>query len=780
MKTLAMPIDKYFQIIKPTYIYLKIIPHKSNRNQNTSSLAKAICGMFKTINQRIEKIEHKYIYHTDWKCSYMIDINKTDANDICFYFIVPQHYKNLAKEKIREVWNKSDIEEVNMIKPFNNNAVKYQLNYKLEDALSLKINRSNNEPLNSILNVFDIMESGDRVSILYNFQYYGTYMWENSYKNSIDKWKNHKSLEKQRGTGYFVKAIANVVVDMLDMILGVFTDLFGGVKTNTTQDLSLVESLADVINGNKKNLSKDTLNKGTKNVLKTQIAIISESSNLNRANSNALSVCQSYKLLEDDNSLVYKKIKQPLKIEDKKFKGVDDNIFSVDECHNFLQSPGRELLNEYSIDHTKVIENPLPVELQHGVKYLGEVKYKEDKYKSYLEDEYNIGNLPLVTIGSQGGGKTTYMSNYVKYCSDAGESVVLVDFIKNCELSDSIKKAIPKDKIIEIDLGTEKGIQGLGYNEIIIKESMSDFEKLKLANLQSQQVMALVDSISVGDPLSSRMRRYLNSAATIVLSQGHNSIKAVIDCLERHDKRKKYIDNLSDNLKNMLEDELNTLEELNEYSKIMTKDNPIPDIIGTKASKIEHILDRIGMLREDFKLKYMYNKPLKDNIDLVKCMENGKVILIKMNEQDFQSPMIKNIMVTYWVSKIWLASQIRGGLHDKPLRTNIIIDEVFQAPTCMNTLEYILPQSRKFGCKFVFSTQYIKQLEKIFNTLEASGSSYMLLKGCLEDDFKHFKSKIDNFEFEDLRDMEQFHSMNLIYYSKGYSSFISKLPPPIK
>ncbi len=30
----------------------------------------------------------------------------------------------------------------------------------------------------------------------------------------------------------------------------------------------------------------------------------------------------------------------------------------------------------------------------------------------------------------------------------------------------------------------------------------------------------------------------------------------------------------------------------------------------------------------------------------------------------------------------------------------------------------------------------------------------MLLKGCNEDDFNHFKNKFDDFEYEDLRDME--------------------------
>ena len=97
----------------------------------------------------------------------------------------------------------------------------------------------------------------------------------------------------------------------------------------------------------------------------------------------------------------------------------------------------------------------------------------------------------------------------------------------------------------------------------------------------------------------------------------------------------------------------------------------------------------------------------------------------------------------------------------------------------METLEYILPQSRKFMLKFIFSTQYMKQLDNIFEVLEASGASYMLLKGSTESDFNYFKSKFANYEYEDLLNLEKYHSLNLIYYSQGYASFITKLPSPI-
>ena len=56
----------------------------------------------------------------------------------------------------------------------------------------------------------------------------------------------------------------------------------------------------------------------------------------------------------------------------------------------------------------------------------------------------------------------------------------------------------------------------------------------------------------------------------------------------------------------------------------------------------------------------------------------------------------------------------------------------------------------------------------------------MLLKGSLKEDFNYFKEEIgENFTYEDLDSMEQYSSLNLIQYSEGFSSFITKLPKPV-
>lgn len=766
----SIKFSEYFKLIKPEYVYLQITPHKSIRNYNSSNIAKAIAHTYRTINKRIYKQQKKLFFETNFKISYMIDITYNNSD---FYFIIPKVFKNIIIEKCKEIWSKATLEIVDAPGELKEDAEMYSLSYKKEDALSLAVDKKSNEPLNSVLSVMDIMKDDDRVRVIYNFLPSSQFGWLDRYNTTLDKIKEHKSIEKKQMTfDYIFRSSLIGIFSIFDGLVQVLNDFLGGAPEDNKK--SLYSAIIGILE-QQQSLSSSTNKKKEATVLNTQIAILSQSEDDTRRANNSLSVSQAYRTLDEDNELISKKEKHKIKIEDYDFK-IDSNTFSTDEISNFIQIPGRMLLLQHKIKHINVEENNIPLELQEGTKRLGVAKFKGTKIPAFLENEYNNANLPLTLIGSQGGGKTTYIGNYSKDCIEAKEGLIALDFIKNCELSETIKNHVPKEKLIELDLGTKEGIQGLGYNEIEIRQDMDTFKKCELASLQTQQIMSLIDSVGQGDPLTSRMRRFLNAGANVVFVQGCNSVRNVIECLEDFRKREIYINNLSIDLKNELQDEINTLRELDEWSKGNKREGIEPEIIGSNTSKIEGILDRVGMLREDYKLKYMYNKNLNENINLVKAMEEGKVVLIKMREADFPTKMQKNILITYFITKIWLASQLRGMKAGELTRCNIIVDEIFQAPTTMDILEYILPQSRKFACKFVFSTQYISQLDKIFDTLEASGSGFMLLTGSTENDFNHFKSKLDNFEYEDLKDMEQFSSMNLIKYSKGYSSFITKLP----
>lgn len=138
-KIKSMSLKDYFKIQKPIYRILKLTPDTSIRNYNSSNIAKAIQYMYKTISQRIHREEKKIFIEAPVKCSYMIDIQK---NNVDFYFVIPERYLGLIKEKITETWPKLTIEEVTQVKQFSQQAIKYKLNYSREDALSLNINKN--------------------------------------------------------------------------------------------------------------------------------------------------------------------------------------------------------------------------------------------------------------------------------------------------------------------------------------------------------------------------------------------------------------------------------------------------------------------------------------------------------------------------------------------------------------------------------------------------------------------------------------------------------------
>ena len=162
----SIKLSDYFEFVNPEYIYLRIIPHKSIRNYNSSNIAKAIANTYRGINKRIRREQKKLFFETNFKISYVIDI---EYNNASFYFVVPRPFKNIIIEKIKEIWAKATIEETEPIKDISKEADVYELSYKKDDALSLQVDKKSNEPLNSILSVIDIMKEDDRITILYNF-----------------------------------------------------------------------------------------------------------------------------------------------------------------------------------------------------------------------------------------------------------------------------------------------------------------------------------------------------------------------------------------------------------------------------------------------------------------------------------------------------------------------------------------------------------------------------------------------------------------------------------
>ncbi len=761
----AIKLSNYFQLINPTYTYIQIVPHRSIRNYNSSNIAKAISHTYKSINKRVHKEQKKIFIETNFKISYIIDIEKNNAN---FYFLVPVIYKSIILEKISEIWSKATIKEVEDIPTFSVNSTTYSLNYKKDDALSLNVNKTNNEPLNSILNVMDIMQDTDRLRIAYNFMPIRQIGWKERYEEMENKVKNNKPLEKKiTSFEYILKAILGTVLTTLDCILEVLQDFTGG---NTNKDNeSLYKNVMSII-GQQNDTSKNTKKKKEATIINTQIAVISDSIDKTRQENNALSICQSYNVLSEDNELIYKKVKKTINIEDYDYK-IDINMCSSDECQNFIQIPADHLLKDFKINHIETTETPIPVELLEGTMCIGSNICKGKSSKAYLSTDKDFRNLTLCVIAPTRSGKTTLLKHLVKDSIDNNECSIIFDFCGECEFSNDVSSAIDKNKILNIDCSNFDELQGLGFNEIFA-DSNNTFEVYKSAKMQTAQLVNFINSINIDNELEPRMNRYLK-ASSLVVFISNGSIKDVFNVLEDYKIRRQFIDKIQPTQRSNLEEYVLALQELDDWCK--TKE---PQVVGTKVSYIQGILNRLDVIKSNVYMELMLKKDCSNNINLVQEMQKNQLICLKMKETMFSTDEEKDVYCTYWINKIWGALQQRHSIlkEEDRVKVNLFFDELYQVPCCQTFLKIKLNQIAKKTAKSIISCHSLEQIKYIRPELKSANTSYMLIAGCNKDNYLELKQELEPFELDDLLNLKRYYSLNLIKCNDGYAKFITKLP----
>lgn len=769
-KVQSVPLSKLLEVKKAEYITVQLIPTKSNKNNATSSIATLINSMYVKVNKLITIENKKLIIKNTLKASYYIHITKRDVG---FYFIIPKVHFIKFKSKFTEVWKNIEIREVDSIPIDPNECTKYQLRYSMNDSLSLSVDKRNNELLSSNISVLEVLEQNECVGIFYNFiptsEQESNY-FKITYKEAIERYKNGENLKKS-------KNVIDLGIITLKFLITFLDDLVNSILSTSKINHQLFISTNKVE-------SPSTIRKAKNNICKSQVIILSKSDKKEREKQLSLSACNSFDEISEDNKLVSKKINKKINIYSTIINDVTVNMTSEDECNNFIALPGASLLNQYkNIEHKQTRENPVPEELKLGVVNLGEVKYKDNKECAYLSNDKSLQSLPLAIMGGSRSGKSTFSINMCKNIIDSGEGLIVIDFIKNTELAEQIKSIVPINRLIEIDLSNPKHVQSLAYNEIRIKEGMSKDEVLKTARMQANYVLQLVNIINNDDKqLAPKMRKYLGAAARVAFCSPGTSMKDILKILQSHTVRHEFIDKLSEELKIDLEDSIIALEELDDYNKV-AKDNPIPTICGTKDNKIEGIIDRIDLLRENLVIDSMLSKDPKDNVDFVDAIEQGKVVLIRMRDIDFDDDISIDILTTFFIQKIWIATKIRGTMHEHPGRCTVLIDEVFQSPTSQKLLTKQFVQSAKFGLKYVLTLHYMDQLSKeAQSALKNSNASYMLISGVDKKAFEALEEEfnIHGYCLDDLLNLKQYHSLNLIKSKDGYESFITKLPPELK
>ena len=755
-KAKSMKLNDYVKVVKNEYVTVQIIPAKSNRNNNTDAIAQIINKMYLKANQLIIRENKKLIISTQMKASYYIHITKDKVE---FYFIIPKIHITKFKTKFIEVWKNVEVKEVDRIPVDINKGTKYQLNYKYNDSLSLDVDKRSNDLLNANLSTLEILEAGESIGIFYNFIPTGereTNYFQVNHNEIINKYKNGNNLKKSKNIG-------DILISSIRFLIGFIDDFISSMQKNLNSSTKVV--------GIKREPTPATIKKASKDIIKTQIIISSQSTSRSREQTLLNSVSNSYKSISNDNELIPKEIKKDIDIYKTTIDDVKVNYTTTEETQNFISLAGKDLIEQYNIiDHNKILELKIPKCLENGEIRIGKVKCKDTIQEAYYSTDKQISRLGRVLMGSMGAGKDYYMVNMAKDIIKAGRGLIVIDYIDKCQLSDNIKAITPKEKLLEIDCSNINQLQTFSYNELKISDDMDIYTKMSIAMQKAQQLQILLDAINDDNSkLTPRMLRYLYAGATVVFFNNSNaSFKNVIDVLLDPVKRENIINSLSVEAKEILIDEIDDLKELTKVDKKGNKENA--------DTKIDGIIDRISWLKTNFYTKLAFTKDSKDNIDFIEAINQNKVILIKIPEKTFNSKMIRNVLATFYLSKIWLSKQL-GATESK---TELFVNEIHQSYNCQLLMEDILVECRKFNLVPTLALHYLGQCtNKLKNSILASGSSFLLISGCDVKAFTELRPHFEKYGYSeaDLVELDRYNALCLIKNEENnYSAFVSKLP----
>lgn len=732
----SIPIAKYFEIQSQEYVYLKLIPSKSIRNNRTYSILDLVNKMYLNINKLIKIEDNKLIIRTQLKASYYIHITKEKIN---FYFIVPKLFYSKFRVKFKEIWKSVEIKEVNSIPIITES--QYQLIYKNKDFLSTSTDMRNNDLLSANLSAVELLQDGEEAGILYNFLPTSEKQC-NYFKSTCQKF-----IREYKNTN--VKYTSNAISNLIIKILSYSIDFIN----STLNFLFDVKQVDKQINFNK--LSNNTNKKATSDICKTQIILSSKAKTTNREKSIIDTLSNSYSVIEDDNKFICKKIKHSI-------RNLNTSVY---ECGNFLALPGDDIIQQFpQINHNKVYNKDFPKCLSNGDILIGNTT---KNIPVYYSTDTEISRLGRVLMGGMGCGKTYYMQNLAKSIIKKGNGLVVLDIIRDCSLAESIKQITPRDRLIEIDCSNHTQLQGFCYNELICNSS-DKYRKLAKCMEKGTQLHILLNTINSDTKLTPRMLRYFYAACTVVFYKNINaSFKEIIEVLLYPDTRKNILERLTESEKKLLSDEIKDLCDLNKVNKNGTIEN--------YDSKIDGIIDRISMLKTNLYTKLAYNTQGNNNIDFVKALDQNKVIIIKAREEDFTNRNIRDLIATFYLSKVWLSKQIKSDT-----RTEIFIDEINLFPVAQVILQDILTECRKYSLIPTISLRFLDQCsKKCKNAILSSGCNFLLLAGA---DVKCFIELKELFNKEgytetDLLELKRYHALCLIRNEDNvYSAFVVKLP----
>lgn len=790
---------------------LKIIPHSTLSNSNIRDLTKALHQPKKYTERYnfkfLDKIlaEGESIKLKNFKVKQIIESKEeTDLlilqNNFIYEIEMTKdniEFRVLSRdlENIKKTYSKY----IDKIK-FDENIKEYpikisgdmdviEMKTREHFMFSLKTNLKGLEPLKYILDLKRQLKDDEKFIYQVIIEPLTSDWWQ-SYSTAYNKFKEGQMPVRFKiAPKDVLKVIGNVALNIsLETLYIVEEIMFGpdGVEKMdiTDDDVNLIKR--------ESGLKRATLEKCKERGFEVSIRGIIYSKNQSRRNFILDQFKNCFCCLDLDNVLIMNKIKKSKyninRIQNRELFYVPlDNqkmILSVSELQSLLQLPQVTLQKEFNMERLDYAEINIPKELQDGYIPIGHIYGgKGDAYWSRIKD---LLCLSKAIVAVKGAGKSTYFESYVYNAYKGGDCVVYFDYIENNKNAWEVAKHIPKEDVIVLDLS--KGFT-FDYPELDISTIPNDSEyERTIKRFASDYCMLMekfINTVNIGDaqPLTANMRNILISACSLCFISGYTDMYSIYKILTDYRFRYTVVSRVKEmNIYREDDFRFSIMDGLNEVTR---GKNGKFYTSGTNE-KADRVLDRFNALMRDSRTEEMLLGIDRNNVNFVDIFEKNKVVLVLMPEDYFTDYELKDIVMTYFLSRMKLAGQKRAALipdREKRKVVHIMLDEIHQLDNSASLMVKNLAEDRKFRTTYVFTCQFLGQFKniKLWEPLKGTGCNFMLLAGAEKENFNLLKEEIGNkFNIEELLKMPVFHSLNIIRgREQAITTFISKLPKQI-
>ena len=718
---------------------------------------------------------------------FYFDIELT-KNQTSFYLTIPQNLEDIVINKAKTIWDKANIHEENLAFNIKEETTELaELVLKDFNFKSLSTDKGDLYPLTNIMAITKVLNDEETIRISVCFEPLKRTNWISKSHDEFKQFKRGKRVDREINK---TEQLIKLGVKSAETLLNYYTEyqmlIFEAVLGTVIPDND--EEKKQIININLNNegatlnkaegVSSQTTYKRSAEAFMTRILILSDSKDKQRRKSAILMVSNAFKDLSGDNELImrfcdHKYVKEILK---RNFDGSNECILCDREVAKLIQLPQVTLQTLYNIENIDTREVELPTETLTGKIRVADVRLnsKNKTVTTYFSEDVKKVSFTNVVIGPEGCGKTTQIKRIAKECSWNGYSNILIDFVEDNKLAKEVMEGIDHEKTIILRIGDKGFIPALAYNEVskLITEDLDDWMKIHYASMIAEQVEYLVNSITstVTGELSDAMVRLLNAACRIVFVKPNSTIGDVFDVLLRHDKRLKaveYAKNIYDKDSNLFYE----LDSINEYDKTGKK------ITGTKMTNrsLEGVLSRFTQLTKVPFLEAMLKAKIDTEQDLNKWIQEGKSVFIMVPQNLFPNPKTRDIITTYFITRIWLAAQIREDNSNARL-CNLIFDEVHQMPNTASFIAQHVNEFRRHRLGLTISCHYLAQFRELEEAMLSKRTNYLIIQGTQKDNVKKLAEEIAPFTLEDLTKLKQHEAICSINYPSGRYNFIGSLP----